>query len=203
MKEFKGFAEAKAAAQNTGVERLPVGGYVCKVMDVEYVEGQGDNSDFIKIAFDIIEGPYAEYFKNKYEKNTNEDKKWPGKASVWVPKDDGTEKDTWTRNRFAAWTNSFEESNPGYTWDWDENKWKDKVVGIVFGETGTVIDGKEILYTEPRHAESVETIRSGKYWKEKFKAKNGYTGTQKDTTSDNSEYGWTDIPVGTNAKIPF
>ena len=201
MKRFNGFDEAKSQAKSIGVGRLPAGGYICKVMDVKYMEGQGDNSDQIKIMFDIEEGDFKGYFKKKYEANTNEDKKWPGTASIWVPKDDGSEKDGWTKNAFARWTNAFEESNKGYVWDWDEKKWKNKVIGIAFGETGTVINGKEILYTEARHAESTESIKADTYYHEKFKAKNGYNGNQQ-ATSDNKD-DFLDVPAGTDEKIPF
>jgi hypothetical protein len=35
------------------------------------------------------------------------------------------------------------------------------MIGIVFDETGTVIEGKEVVYTEPRYPVSVEAVRTG------------------------------------------
>jgi hypothetical protein len=145
-------------------------------MNVKLEEGENGNSDRIKIQFDIAEGEYKDFFRKQYDNNTNEDKKWKGTATIWCPKDDGSEKDGWTKNAFASWTNGFEDSNSGYTWDWDENKWKGLMIGIVFGETGTVIEGKEIVYTEARRGASVDDIRKGNYREQKFKKKNGYTG---------------------------
>ena len=203
MKQFNGFAEAQENAKNTGVGRLPVGGYVCKVLDVKYQQGTNGNSDQIKIMFDIVEGDQKDYFKKKYDANQNEDKKWPGTASIWVPQDDGTEMDGWTKNRFAAWTNAFEESNSGYTWNWDESTFKGKLIGIVFGETGTVIDGKEILYTEARRGESIYTIRNGEFRPEKLKKKNGYTGNGNPNDSAEEIPGFLNVAEGTDEKIPF
>ena len=83
--------------------------------------------------------------------------------------------------------NGFEDSNNGYKWDWHEEKWKGLKIGIVFGDTGTVLDdGKEIVYTEARFACSVDVVHSGNAPKAKFKAKNGYTGNGSSAPSSNS-----------------
>lgn len=203
MKQFNGYSEAKEAAQYTPGMKLPAGGYVCKIMAVRYTNGQNGNSDMITLQFDIVEGEYKDFFKKQYEANTQEDKKWKGTARIYCPKDDGTEQDRWTKNNFARWTNAFEESNPGYAWDWDENKWKDKLIGIVFGETGTVIEGKEIVYTEARSADSVQNIRDGKFYEQKFKAKNGWTGTQQKKSNSDNSTGFMNITEGIEEEIPF
>lgn len=206
MKAFSGYEEAKKAASYNPGEKLPAGGYVCKVLGVKFEEGQDGNSDQITLQFDIEEGDYKGFFKNQYDNNTNEDKKYKGVVRIYIPKDDGSEKDTWTKNSFARWTKSFEESNKGYVWDWDEKKWKGKLIGITFGETGTVINGKEVVYTEARSAESVENIRSGKFYQQKFKSKNGYTGNGANgssSSSASSSNGFMDIPDGVAEELPF
>jgi len=200
MKKFGGYDEASKAARFVGGERLPAGAYVCKVMNVKFEEGTDGKSDMIKMQYDIIEGDYKDFFRKQYDANTNEDKKWKGSVTIWCPTDDGSEKDGWTKNAFASWTNALEDSNPGYKWDWDESKWKGKILGIHFGETGTVIDGREIVYTEPRRGISVEDVRSGNFKELKFKAKNGYTGNQDTTTSTND---FVNIPEGAEEEIPF
>ena len=185
MKSFNGYEEAKEAAKRAPGERLPIGAYVCQIKNVQYVTGENGNSDRIDVLFDIVEGDYKDFFKHQYEANTSEEKKWKGRKSIYVPKDDGSDKDEWTKNAFAKWVNSFEDSNEGYKWDWKESKWKGLLVGIVFGETGTVINGKEILYTEPRFACDVKKVRANTAPKAKFSAKNGYTGNG--NNSDTSE----------------
>lgn len=204
MKTFNGYDEAKEAAKRQGGERLPVGAYVCQIKNVQYVAGEGDNSDRIDILFDIAEGEYKDFFKKKYDADESEDKKWKGRKSIYVPKDDGSEKDGWTKNTFAKWTNAFEDSNKGYKWDWKESKWKGLKVGIVFGETGTVINGREILYTEPRFACPDFKVQDGSAPKAKFVTKKGYTGTK--TTNNNSDAGseeFMKIPEGSEEEIPF
>jgi len=203
MKAFNGYDEAKEAAKHMGGERLPIGAYVCEIKNVKYVTGENGNSDRIDILFDIAEGEQKDFFKNQYDGNTSEDKKWKGRKSIYIPKDDGSEKDGWTKNSFAKWVNGFEDSNPGYKWDWKEDKWKGLKIGIIFGETGTVIEGREILYTEPRFACDIKKVKDGSAPKAKFVAKNGYTGTKQNNTSNDSGSEFMNIPEGAAEEIPF
>lgn len=203
MKQFKGFDEAKKSADRTVSAQLPAGAYVAKVMNVRYEQSEAENlSDRIQVQFDIAEGEYKDFFKNQYDSNTNEDRRWKGKATIYVPSDDGSEKDGWTKNTFAKWTNSFEKSNKGYAWDWDETKWKNKLIGLVFRKVGTVIEGKEITYTEVAFPVDASLVRSGNAPEAKFKAKNGYTGAQKSSSSSKND-DFMDIPVNADEEIPF
>lgn len=205
MKKFGGFEAAKEAAKYSGSERLPIGAYACEVKNVQYVAGENGNSDRIDILFDITEGDYKDFFKKQYEANQNEDKKWKGRKSIYVPTDCGSERDGWTKNTFAKWTNAFEDSNKGYKWDWKEEKWKGLKVGIVFGETGTVIEGREILFTEPRFATSVQKVFDGSAPKAKFVSKNGYTGNGNNSASPASDKNdeFMNIPASSDEEIPF
>lgn len=205
MKQFNGYDEAKKVAQSSGSAQLPVGAYVAKVMAVRFEEGVNGASDRITIQFDIAEGEQKDFFKKQYDANTSEDKKWKGKAAIYVPSDDGSERDGWTKNKFARWTNSFEASNDGYSWDWDESKWKGKMIGLVFGPTGTVIEGKEVLYTEVHQPCSVKEVREQTFWKKGLELvkKNGYTGTKQSTSSSTTPNGFMNIPEGTDEEIPF
>lgn len=204
MKQFNGFEAAQKAAQFVGSEKLPKGAYVCEIKNVQYQEGQNGNSDLINVLFDVVEGEYKDFFKQQYDNNTNDDKKWKGRTSIWVPKDDGSKEDEWTKNSFAKWTNSFESSNAGYAWDWDENKWKGKKIGLVFREEGNVIDGKEVLYTAVAFPVDAQVVRDGKAPEAKFKARNGYTGngnTAATTSSSNNSF--MNIEDGAETEIPF
>jgi len=202
MKQFSGYKEAKASASSGA--KLPEGAYVCKILKVEYKPTDNpDYSDQIEIMFDVIEGEYKDFFKKQYIGNSAEDKKWKGRTLIYVPRDDGSERDTWTKNSFAKWTDAFEKSNDGYVWDWDETKWKNKIVGIVFGTTGTVLDGKNILYTEARFAVPAEQVRSGSAPKAKFKAKNGYGNGAPAAAPATTDDGWMKIPETDEPELPF
>lgn len=198
MKAFNNFEEAKKNAQYTGTEKLPAGAYVCKILNVQYQNGENGNSDLINVLFDVVEGDQQDFFKKQYDNNTAEDKKWKGRTTIWVPKDDGSEKDEWTKNSFAKWTNSFEASNAGYTWDWDENKWKGLVVGLNFREAGKNIEGKNVVYTEVAFPVEAQLVRDGKVKPAKFKAYNGYDSNPSETTNND----WMSVPSGVE-EIPF
>lgn len=201
MKRFNGYDDAKKQAESAGAPKLPEGAYVCKILAVKYEEAdQEGRSDRIIIRFDIAEGEYKDFFQKQYENNTSEDKKWKGVARVYVPKDDGTKEDGWTKRTLASWTLAFEKSNPGYEWDWDESKWKNKIVGIVFGRTGTVINGRNIVYTEARFPIEAEKVRDGSAPQAEFKAKNGYKEESKPQVDSD---GFMNIPEGVEEEIPF
>lgn len=200
MKQFGNYEEAKKSAQATGTMKLPVGAYVCKILSVKYETF--DWGDVIALAFDIIEGDQKGFFRTQYDNNQNEDKKWKGSVRINVPKDDGSEQDGWTKRSFAGWVDAFEKSNAGYLWDWDEKKWKDKVVGIVFGETGAVINGRDVVFTEARFAVEADKVRKGTAPEAKFKARKGYpSGNNGGAASDQD--GFLSVPAGTDEEIPF
>ncbi len=206
MKAFQGFEDAKKSANYVAGEKLPAGGYVCSVIGVKYENGQNGNSDFIKLQIDVAEGEYKDFFMNQYKNNTQEDKKYKGMVSISVPKDDGSEKDGWSKNTFAKWTTAFEASNNGYTWDWDESKWKGKSIGLIFREVGNVINGREVKYTEVSAPCSVEQVKNNSFWDGylKFKAKNGYTGNGNTAPVNNPANGFVNVPDGIDEdEIPF
>ena len=53
MKKLKGYESAKPYSEQ---ERLPAGGYILRVLNVEYQEN--DWGDVIILSFDIAEGEY-------------------------------------------------------------------------------------------------------------------------------------------------
>ena len=61
MKAFSGFAPEKPSSR----EKLPVGGYIAKILDAEEVTY--DWGSVLLISFDIAEGNYKDFFKNDYD----------------------------------------------------------------------------------------------------------------------------------------
>lgn len=171
MKPINNYDKVQGYA--TGASQLPVGGYIFKITGVRYENGQNGTSDRIVIAFDVADGEYANFFKKKFDSDMNEDKKWKGTTTLYVPKEDGSEQDTWTTRKMKTFTNALEDSNQNYHFDWDENKWKGLLIGGVFGEVHTVIDGKQIKYTTFKSAHSVDDIRKGNFKLPKPQYKNG------------------------------
>lgn len=158
MKPFKGYEKAKPY---TDQERLPMGGYILKILDAKEVEKQWGT--VLEISFDIAEGDYSGYYKENYNLQQQEDKKWKGKATVSIPKDDGSKEDDWKARAFKTMTNAFEDSNKGYHWDWNEQGLKGKIVGGIFFNKEYDIDGKTGFYTAFHSFKPVSVIREGKF----------------------------------------
>ena len=73
MERINGYEDAKAY---TDAEKLPAGGYVVKILDVN--ELVYDWGKVLAISFDITEGEYTDFYKNNYKMQQQEDKKWKG-----------------------------------------------------------------------------------------------------------------------------
>ena len=158
MRAFKGY---EAKKQGGAREILPAGGYVAKILNAE--EKRYDWGDVLLISFDISEGEHSGFFNKDYQENTNEDKKWRGTYRLNIPKDDGSEKDGWTKNAFGGAMWAIEESNQGYTWNWDEKSLKGKTVGVLFRNKEWEMNGNTGWTTECCKLASADDIRNGKF----------------------------------------
>lgn len=113
-------------------ETLPLGngGYVCKIMGAEIkINSVGK---YIALSCDIAEGEFKDFYARDYKSQTGENKKWHCVKFINLPKDDGSEKDGWTKAAFKTFIDALEGSNPGYHFDWDESKFKGKLIGGLF-----------------------------------------------------------------------
>lgn len=140
-------------------QQLPLGAYVCKVKKVAVQNSQ--YGDQLCILFDIVEGEFSGFFNEEFKNNTFENKKWKGVLRQFIPKDDGSEKDEWTKSSFKGMITAFEKSNPGYAWNWDENSLIGRMVGILFRNEEWENDkGKTGWTVRPFKALSVDSVRS-------------------------------------------
>jgi len=163
IKQYNGAKAQRRAAR----ELLPAGGYVAKILDAK-VQSY-DFGDMLVLSFDITEGPYSGFFKRDYNANPNEDKKWRGTFRLSIPKDDGTERDEWSKNSFNGFIYSIEDSNPGYTWDWNETMLKGKMIGVLFRNKEWEFRGDHGWTTECCSVDAVSVIREGKFKQPKDK----------------------------------
>lgn len=199
MKAYNGFDRNDTYKD---VERLPVGGYVLAIIDAKEVTNEWGST--LAIAFDIAEGDYKDFYKRNFDSQTTEDKKWKGVYRLRVPKDDGSEQDAWTKRRFNTVIVNIEESNPGYTWDWDEKKLKGKKIGALFNNKEYDFNGRQGFFTNCHSLVPVEKIRSGNF---EIPA-----DTLLPTKIDNNGYpmgakpvenGFMNIPDGIDEELPF
>ena len=143
-------------------EKLPLGAYVCRVKGVR-IDAYDATSSQLVIQFDIAEGRYADFYKREYAANTMANKKFKGVLRVWLPKDDGSENDEWTKSTFKGMVTAFEKSNPGFVWNWDEKSLVGRSVGVLFRNEEWEYDGKTGWAVRPFRAISVDSVRSGEF----------------------------------------
>ena len=145
----------------TEIVKLPLGAYICKVKQVAIQNnGYGDQ---LCILFDIDEGEYAGYYADDYKNNQNKDKKWKGILRLWLPKDDGSEKDEMTKRTFKGMVTAFENSNYGYTFDWNESSLVGKKLGVLYRDEEWEFKGKTGWAARPFRAISVESVKNGSF----------------------------------------
>lgn len=163
MKRYTGYEAKKSTVR----ELLPAGGYVAKIKAAE--ELSYDWGTVVLLSFDIAEGGKKDFFATDYRNQDTEDRKWRGTYRLTEPKDDGSERDQWTKRTFNNAVAVLEESNPGYHWDWapiengDFSQLKEKTVGVLFRNREWEIDGNSGWTTECCALTSAEDIRQGKF----------------------------------------
>lgn len=199
MKKLNGYEKAQAYSET---ERLPVGGYVLKILEVKEVDNSDKGwNDQLIFSFDIAEGDQKDFFAANYKAQTGEDRKWKGVYRLRKPKDDGTEQDGWTMRRFKTVMNALEDSNNGYHFDWDEKKMKGLLIGGLFNNKEYDYNGRQGFFTNCHSLVTVEKIRSGNF---KIPAdtllKNGSMGSISDGGGSD---GFMNIPYGIDEELPF
>lgn len=192
IKKFNDYESTQAYGQ---FKTLPRGGYIMKIYGVE--TGAGQYGDYLKISMDVEDtgSEFYHYYAKDYKAQKNEDKKWRCNYLVNIPLDDGSEQDGWTKRKFKTFTNALEDSNAGYHFDWDEQKFKGKLIGGLFNEREYIGSDGEVKRTINFAAVcSVDDIRTGNYTIPKDKL------LSKPATTDD---GFMTIPDGADEELPF
>ena len=186
--------------RRTSFEQLPKGAYVIKIMGAkEDTWPSGDG--VIKIAFDIAEGEYKGFYQNQFDRNTNEDKKWPidGTYALNVPADGDQDYVFTNWNTFFA---DLEDSNNGFIFDGDIKKLKGKLIGGKFHIKQTEYNGSVYDHTKMRYTCVAEDVRQGKAGK---LPKDKLVGTtNRPAAASASEMdGFVNLPDGSEEELPF
>ena len=176
MKKPSNWNDVKAAGERV---KLPAGGYEAKIINAKVANYDGSNGSYerLEIAVDITAGEYKDYYKQDFDSNTRDDKKWRGVARFYVPTDDGSEKDEYTKSVLKSVTDALEDSNKDYHWDWDETKLKGLKVGILVRDKEYEIDGKHGFSPEIFRFTDINRIKEGKFTVPKQKLLKGSSGT--------------------------
>ena len=159
---IKKFGDYETTQSYKEYDPLPKGGYVIKILGAEVCESS--YGQYIKLSCDIAEGEYSGFYSNDYKNQQSDNKKWHCNYLLNVPNDDGSERDDWTKRKFKTVIEAIEDSNNGYHFDWDEQKFKGKIVGGLFNEREYEDSNRNIRRTvNLAKICSVDKIRSGKF----------------------------------------
>ena len=135
-------------------EKLPVGGYIIKILAVDDVP----EKEYLKIFFDINDGEKKGFFQKVFKEDTRAEKKWPNAGSfIRSYKEKALP-------MFKGFTNAIENSNKGYKWNFDEKSLVNKIVGVVIGEEQYLNQkGQVLTRTYVSAVRSVDTIKKGEF----------------------------------------
>lgn len=159
------------------IEQVPVGGYVCEIIDVEE-RANKNGGTHLAVSFDIAEGDWRGFFADEYNRQKRTDRIWHGLYRANVPDEQHPKYNALCRF-FKRFINAVEASNPGYHWDWNEASLKGKKLGILFGEREKESKrGTVYVVTEPRDVVSADDARGGRYRtpEKRLLATSGYGG---------------------------
>lgn len=194
MKKFDKFDTAQIKTGSV-FDPLPKGAYVIKIIGAKEEQNKSGEGSHIKVAFDIAEGEYKDFYQNQFDAIADEDKHWPydGVYNLAAPDDNSPQ---WMIDNFGTFVAALEDSNDGYHWDWDESKWKNKVLGALFHIEQNENNGNVYDHTRPKWFRSAKSIRDGKYGR---LPKDKLVGN----ASTDSGSGFMNIPDSSKDEIPF
>ena len=183
-------------------EQLPKGAYVVKIIGAKQ-EQWPSGDGVIRIAFDIAEGEYKDFYDKQFKADTREDKKWPFDAvySLNIPDDKSPEYISTNWSTFFA---DLEDSNNGFVFGGDIKTLKGKIIGGKFRikqteYKGNVYDHTEMIWT--CIADDVRTGNAGKMPNDKLVSTNKSTGRSTVNLSGDDDF--ISVPEGAEEELPF
>lgn len=160
IRQFNGFDRNNVYGE---YEKLPVGGYVIGILDAEIQTIPSTGNQFLLLKFDIAEGEYKNYYSKQYKESSLPDKKFKGVFRLYIPKDDGSDMDEFTKKKFNTAIYAVEDSNINYHWDWNEKSLIGKKVGCIMYKKEWEYNGKTGFATAPYGFRSVNDIEDGNF----------------------------------------
>lgn len=145
MKQIKDFDTIQAAGS---FERPQAGGYVCAIRKVE----DHPDKQYLALEFDIVEGKWKGYAADAAERAGF----WPLRCNRFY----GAK----AVGFFKAFIEAVQNTNKGYTWNWDEKSLIGKGVGIVFRDEEYIDRNGQLRHSiAPFEFKTANEIREGAF----------------------------------------
>ena len=145
------------AASFGGGAKLPPGGYVITIRKAE-IKISDSGYQYLDLSVDIAEGEWAGFYLKDWSTQTGPNKRWKGHYRQGIPVGD-TQRDSYFKGMISA----IEESNAGYTWDWNEQSLVGKVAGCLFREEEYDFNGYHGFTANPFRMTGADKIRKGAF----------------------------------------
>ena len=165
MKKFSGYKETEVH-DFIQYDKLNLGPHYCKITDVREIEAQGQTGpySYLQINFDTTDkDAQPQFYSKRFKQDVDQDAKtakWRGVYRVFIPDDDGSEKDNKKKEMFKSFITTIEKSNSGY--DWEKTNWDEKTligkefIGVFALKEFQNDMGNIITFTECRFVRSLE-----------------------------------------------
>jgi len=135
-------------------KNLPIGAYECIIRKAELYTNPTTEKKSFKVQVDIADGEYKGYYQKRFDNNTKTDKVWDNNATRYLAYEGEN------ASFFKGFITCVENSNPGYKWDWDEEKLKGKkICGVFQYEEYEGQDGKRGVKVRLNKFRSLDKIK--------------------------------------------
>lgn len=182
-------------------EPLELGGHICRIMKVEERLSKS-GKEMIVIYLDIAEGRQRDYFKNLYENDQREKKKWGCVVYQLVHDKKGD-----ANRGFKTFNTAVEESNEGFKIIWGNGyseSLRGKLIGGVFGREQYKKQNEELAWTiKCFNFRSVKTIKAGVSIPEDKLYKEDSEGISNTNNTGNQNAGFYSVEDTTDDDLPF
>lgn len=137
MEKISNWNEVEAKGMED-FKSLPIGAYECVIKEANVHKNEETGKETFRVAVDIANGDYKDYYQRRYDNNTNSNKKWDNNATRYLAfQGDNVA-------YFKGFITCVENSNSGYTWNWEEKTLVGKkICGVFQYEEYESQDGKK------------------------------------------------------------
>ena len=153
--KFSGFKPSQPTGERL---TLPAGIYEGHIIAARV--DMANNVPTLQIRVDIDKGEFKDFFNRQYAaaQNGQFPAKYKGVFRVQLPDGADPQHDGWRQHQLEGLVWALEDGNPGYKWDWDENKLKGLKVGLNVRERDYYYQGRTGTTTEIGRLESVSKV---------------------------------------------
>jgi len=194
MQKPNSFDEVQAGGEYTPIE---VGGHHAVIVSVKE-QKSSTGKDMIVVALDFAKNDKQPgYFKQQFDNDTRDEKKWPYQGVQYIVTEDGTGK---CSKSFKGFITAFERSN-NITTNWGDKftaQFKNKKIGVVYGEVEEEYNGEVKARRRIRWF-----CEDAKVEDQKVPDKKYLNNTVATAPAPSSSNDFMNVPDGVDDEIPF